>query len=77
MPDGAYVNAVNSGSCAEKAGLKAGDIITAINGVSVTTMEQLNRVKNQFTAGQTITLTIYHGGVSSDVEIILMDRANA
>ena len=77
MPDGAYVNSVNSGSCAEKAGLKAGDIITAINGVSVTTMEQLNRVKNQFTAGQTITLTIYHGGVSSDVEIILMDRANA
>ena len=51
--------------------------VTAINGVSVTTMEQLNRVKNQFTAGQTITLTIYHGGVSSDVEIILMDRANA
>lgn len=31
MPDGAYVNAVNSGSCAEKAGLKAGDIITAID----------------------------------------------
>ena len=29
MPDGAYVNAVNSGSCAEKAGLKAGEWRTA------------------------------------------------
>ena len=40
-------------------------------------MEQLNRVKNQFTSGQTVTLTIYRSGSSYDVEIILMDRANA
>ena len=49
----------------------------ALRATPVTTMEQLNRVKNQYTAGDTITLTIYRGGVSSDVEIILMDRANA
>ena len=77
LPQGAAVKAVSENSPAAECGLKINDIITAINGVSVTTMEQLNRVKNQFTAGQTITLTIYHGGVSSDVEIILMDRANA
>ena len=76
--DGVLVVALADGPTPARAcGLRQGDIITAINGVSVTTMEQLNRVKNQFTAGQTITLTIYHGGVSSDVEIILMDRANA
>ena len=40
-------------------------------------MEQLNRVKNQFTAGETVTLTIYRGGTYYDVDIILMDRANA
>ena len=34
MPDGAYVNSVNSGSCAEKAGLKAGaDLINDIWGL--------------------------------------------
>mgnify|MGYP002524476113 FL=1 len=77
LPQGIYVTRVYSNSDAAAKGVSEGDIITAINGVSVTTMEQLNRVKNQFTAGQTITLTIYHGGVSSDVEIILMDRANA
>ena len=77
LPQGIYVTRVYRNSDAAAKGVSEGDIITAINGVSVTTMEQLNRVKNQFTAGQTITLTIYHGGVSSDVEIILMDRANA
>ena len=77
LPEGIYVTRVYASSDAAAKGISEGDIITAINGVSVTTMEQLNRVKNQFTAGQTITLTIYRGGVSSDVEIILMDRANA
>lgn len=77
LPQGIYVMRVYRNSDAAAKGVSEGDIITAINGVSVTTMEQLNRVKNQFTAGQTITLTIYRGGVSSDVEIILMDRANA
>ena len=77
LPQGIYVTRVYRNSDAAAKGISEGDIITAINGVSVTTMEQLNRVKNQFTAGQTITLTIYRGGVSSDVEIILMDRANA
>ena len=77
LPQGIYVTRVYRNSDAAAKGVSEGDIITAINGISVTTMEQLNRVKNQFTAGQTITLTIYHGGVSSDVEIILMDRANA
>ena len=67
-PQGIYVTRVYRNSDAAAKGISEGDIITAINGVSVTTMEQLNRVKNQFTAGQTITLTIYHGGVSSDVE---------
>ncbi len=77
LPQGIYVTRVYQNSDAAAKGISEGDIITAINGISVTTMEQLNRVKNQYTAGDTITLTIYHGGVSSDVEIILMDRASA
>ena len=77
LPQGIYVTRVYQNSDAAAKGVSEGDIITAINGISVTTMEQLNRVKNQYTAGDTITLTIYRGGVSSDVEIILMDRANA
>ena len=77
LPEGIYVTRVYASSDAAAKGVSEGDIITAINGIDVTTMEQLNRVKNQFTAGQTVTLTIYRSGSSYDVEIILMDRANA
>ena len=77
LPEGIYVTRVYASSDAAAKGISEGDIITAINGIDVTTMEQLNRVKNQFTAGHTVTLTIYRSGSSYDVEIILMDRANA
>ena len=77
LPEGIYITRVYQSSDAAAKGLTEGDIITAINGVSVTTMEGLNRVKNQFSAGDSVTLTVYRGGVSYDVEIVLMDRANA
>lgn len=77
LPDGIYITRVYQNSDAAAKGICEGDIITAINGTEVTTMEQLNRVKNQFTAGDTITLTIYRSGVLYDVEVVLMDRATA
>ncbi len=77
LPDGIYITRVYQNSDAAAKGICEGDIITAINGTDVTTMEQLNRVKNQFTAGDTVTLTIYRGGVLYDVEVTLIDRATA
>ena len=77
LPEGIYVTRVYANSDAAAKGICEGDIITAINETNVTSMEQLNRVKNQFTAGETVTLTIYRGGTYYDVDIILMDRANA
>ena len=77
LPEGIYVTRVYANSDAAAKGISEGDIITAINETNVTSMEQLNRVKNQFTAGETVTLTIYRGGTYYDVDIILMDRANA
>ena len=77
LPEGVYISAVYDGSDAQAKGVTAGDIITAVNGTRVTSIDELNRVKNQFTAGETVTLTIYRGGTYYDVDIILMDRANA
>ena len=56
-------------------GVAAGDIITAVNGTRVTSIDELNRVKNQFTAGDSITLTLYNGGSYRDVEVTLIDQA--
>ena len=75
LPEGVYISAVYDGSDAQAKGVAAGDIITAVNGMRVTSIDELNRVKNQFTAGDSITLTLYNGGSYRDVAVILIDQA--
>lgn len=59
MVEGAYVYSVTSGSCSDKAGLKVGDIITAINDVEVKSSSELTSEKKNFRAGDTVTLKVY------------------
>ena len=74
LPSGVYVAAVAPSSDAAAKGLSKGDIITAINDTSVSTLEELNTVKNQFVAGDTVTLTIFRGGQYYDVDVRLIDQ---
>ena len=39
-------------------------------------MDEYNTVKNGFSAGDTVTLTVYRKGVEMDVDVKLMDRAD-
>lgn len=71
LPQGVCVRFVTPDSGAEAAGIKAGDIIIGANGQSITTMDELNAIKNNFSAGDTITLTIYRDNVNMDVDIVL------
>ena len=75
LPEGVYISAVYDGSDAQAKGVAAGDISTAVNGTRVTSIDERNRVKNQFTAGDSITLTLYNGGSYRDVEVTLIDQA--
>ena len=61
-PYGGYVNSVDAGSCAEKAGLRMGDIITAIGDKEVRSSQELIAAKNGYRAGETAELTVYRGG---------------
>ena len=74
LPSGVYVASVSSGSDAAAKGIAKGDIITAINGTEVSTIEELNTVKNQFVAGDTVTLTVFRSGQYYDVEVRLVDQ---
>lgn len=73
MPKGVYVFAVSEGSGADKAGIRAGDIIIAIQGESITTNDELSEIKNQYKVGDTVTLTIYRGGENFDVDVVLSE----
>lgn len=56
---GAKIEAIASGSCAEKAGLKVGDIVTKLNDIKVESSTDLINAKNQFKAGDTVTLEVF------------------
>lgn len=56
--EGLYIREVTPGSAAQDAGLKAGDIITKIDGNRVKNTEQLNHVMQYYPAGETIELEI-------------------
>lgn len=76
LPGRLYITQVMENSDAWEKGIRSGDIITAVDGVSVSTMDEYNTVKNEFSAGDTVTLTVYHKGVELDVAVKLMDRAD-
>ncbi len=77
FPNGVYVSYVYPGSDAEAKGLAEGDIITEIDGTAVSSMDDLNAVKNQHVAGETVNLTVYRGGQYYSVDIVLMDQNEA
>lgn len=61
MPQGVYVSSVTEGTGADKAGLIKGDIITALNGEEVKSMDDLKEELSYYAAGTTVELTIMQG----------------
>lgn len=75
LPDGVYVTSVNDGSDAKAKGIREGDIVTAINGEGISSIDDLNTIKNQYAAGDEVTLTIYRSGAYYEVTVTLVDQA--
>jgi S1-C subfamily serine protease len=76
---GALIRSVVTDGPAAKAGLKAGDVITAVNGQAVDEQNDLRRRVAEFKAGDAITLTIVtgtpHGPIDQrDVKVTLGER---
>jgi membrane-associated protease RseP (regulator of RpoE activity) len=71
VPAGAVIRAVITGSPADKAGLQVGDVIQKVNGSAVTTAISLRELVRSHQAGDTLTLTVWRDGKSSDFDVIL------
>jgi S1-C subfamily serine protease len=71
--DGATITVVQLGSPAEAAGLQEGDVITAVNGTSVTA-DTIAETIQALNVGDTVTLTVLRDGESLDVEAELAAR---
>lgn len=59
MPLGYYVYELVEGGGAQKAGITQGNIITGINGSSITCYEELQKELTYYAAGDTVTVTIH------------------
>jgi serine protease Do len=66
--------AVVSNSPADQAGIKDGDIITAINGIKVDTEHPLDALLVQFSPGDTVVLDVLRDGTTIQVSVTLGTR---
>jgi len=71
LPGNVAVYEVNADSDAAKQGLRVNDIITAINGETVTSSAQLISTIRTFEPGDKVTLSVYrrNGGVTENLTI--------
>lgn len=74
LPIGVYVQSVEDFSSAQKAGIKVGDVITAIDGTTITTMDELNNIKYSHSIGDTVTLKLIREGKEIEVSLTLSEQ---
>ena len=70
-PQGVYVGSVATGGAAELAGIREGDIIVEFDGQAITTVAELNNIKEQHMPGDSITVKLYRTETKADVTVIL------
>ena len=81
IPDGAYISAVLDSSCADKAGIQAGDIITAVDDTAITSADELKEAVKGHKAGDRVKFTLWRDNEALTVTATLdeydQDRAKA
>jgi len=71
---GIYVKAVDDFSAAEKAGVKPGDVIIEADGQKITTMDELNELKNKHKIGDQMNLKVNRDGQERDLTVTLDEQ---
>jgi len=69
LPIGVYIQDVESFSSAEKAGLKAGDVIVKFDGKKVTSINDINEIKNNHKEGDVVKIEIVRNKENKTLEL--------
>lgn len=75
--DGVYIEEVSQGGAADKAGVKHGDVIVAIDSTVIKTPSRLQEKVNSFHPGDKITLKVLRDGKELSLRAELQDGKNA
>lgn len=71
VTEGAFIADFSSTSAAKKAGLKVGDVITAINGVNIRSMAELQEQVSKYNPGNEVKITVDRKGTQHTFKIVL------
>jgi S1-C subfamily serine protease len=71
QPTGVEVRDVQAGSAAAAAGLRAGDVITQVDGIAVDTMDELISLLRRHSAGDQVTLRVERDGATDSRPVTL------
>nr|WP_325184114.1 trypsin-like peptidase domain-containing protein [uncultured Oscillibacter sp.] len=69
ITEGVFISAVDEDGAADRAGLQMGDVITKVDDHEIKDMADLTIVKKQYSAGDTVTLTVYRQGETLEMEL--------
>ena len=73
LPEGLYISAVAENSDAAAQGIREGDILTAIDGQSVSSTEEVAAIRDTRSVGDSMRFTIWRQGETFEVDVLLMD----
>ena len=76
MVQGVLVAEVDPGCDAAAKGLQRGDILVGFNGEKITTMAELNEIKDRFKPGDMVKLTYWRNNKETTIEILLTEASD-
>lgn len=76
LVEGVYLYKIASSSPAEEAGLQRGDVIVEFDGQKVTSVDEINEIKNQKEIGDKIKVKVYRSGEYKEGTITLGSDEN-
>ncbi len=74
LPLGVYIDSVTEGSCAEKGGMKAQDILIELDGSKVESVNDLSLALRKKKPGDTVTAVVYRAGAEVSLTLVLDEK---
>ena len=71
---GVYVKSIEDFSSAEKAGIKPWDVIIEADGTKISTMDDLNKIKNSHKIGDEMKIKVNRNGQERELTVTLGEQ---
>ena len=74
LPVGIYILQVTPGSGAADAGIQRGDVLVSIAGKEVRTMKDVDSIKKDYKAGDSVNITVVRDGEKRDLKLVFSEE---